>query len=260
MMTGEDLQRQYPQFSVPDARQVLLTSEGGYLRASLCVHTLSTLVRQLGGEIRQQVGVAGCETHGEGIHVRLNDGTGISTARLIETVGPWSAQVLAHMGLHVSVTADKQQVVYIGGLDSTFAANRFPVFICLDQFVYGFPLDAEGYLKLAVYQPGPAVDPDGLGDPDPVFTDRICQFLAETLPQASRGTVSKVRLCMYAMTPDEDFILDYFLRRPQIVVGAGFSGHGFKFAPLIGELLAALVLEEAPSFSVAPFAITRFAT
>jgi glycine/D-amino acid oxidase-like deaminating enzyme len=63
---------------------------------------------------------------------------------------------------------------------------------------------------------------------------------------------------MYAMTPDEDFILDRFSGVDNVVIGAGFSGHGFKFAPLIGSLLASLLLNEPTEFPLEPFLLSRF--
>ena len=60
------------------------------------------------------------------------------------------------------------------------------------------------------------------------------------------------------MTPDEDFVLDYFPGYRNLVVGAGFSGHGFKFGPVIGDLLACLLLEERPAFDLSGFALARF--
>jgi glycine/D-amino acid oxidase-like deaminating enzyme len=68
------------------------------------------------------------------------------------------------------------------------------------------------------------------------------------------------RMCMYAMTPDEDFILDRFPGYENVVVGVGFSGHGFKFGPLIGRMLADCLLGDEPEFSLAPFSLGRFAS
>ena len=80
----------------------------------------------------------------------------------------------------------------------------------------------------------------------------------EYIPGAARGQVVLKRTCMYAMTPDEDFIIESMPGSDRIVVAAGFSGHGFKFAPVIGQLVSSLLLGREPEFSLEQFKIARF--
>src|SRR5439155_14666315 len=144
--------------------------------------------------------------------------------------------------LQLPLTANKQQVVYVEGLGDEFSPARFPVFLNLDHGFYGFPLDSLGRFKASIHKPGPLIDPNVPQTPDQAFTDYIVFLLRTYIPRAAQGQVTLARNCMYAMTPDEDFIIDHFPGYRNVVLAAGFSGHGFKFAPLIGRLLASLLL------------------
>jgi len=254
-VSPQELCRLYPQLSPADMRYATVNPEGGFLRASNCVAAFASEVRSLGGEIRSHARVVNVEPSDGWVAVRLEDGATIIASRVVLTVGPWAANLLPQLGVSVPLTAHKQQLVYIEGLPSDYLPDRFPVFLNLDHEFYGFPLDSAGLLKASIHFPGPLVNPDVPTSPDDEFVEHIMSLLRKYIPGAALGKVSLSRTCMYAMTPDENFILDYFPGYSNVVIGAGFSGHGFKFAPLIGEMLASLTLREEPEFSVARFAL-----
>jgi glycine/D-amino acid oxidase-like deaminating enzyme len=78
------------------------------------------------------------------------------------------------------------------------------------------------------------------------------------MPGAAQGRLSHSRMCMYDMTPDEDFVIDRVPGHENVVLAAGFSGHGFKFAPVVGELVADMLMDREPEFPPARFALSRF--
>ncbi len=257
-VSPEELVRVYPQFARADIVYATVNPEGGFLRASNCLHALAGLVGAFGGEIRENAQVAGMEPHRDGVTLRLADGESLSVSRVVLATGAWGAKLLPQLGLTLPLTANRQQVVYIGGLGGEFAPGPFPVFLNLGHDFYGFPLDHSGLLKASIHKPGPVIDPDDVQTPGAEFVGQVLSLLRTYIPEAARGDVRKSRMCMYAMTPDEDFILDRFPGYDNVVVGAGFSGHGFKFGPLIGDLLAALVLGEEPEFDLSGFSLARF--
>jgi monomeric sarcosine oxidase len=254
----EELVRLYPQFDRADLEYATVNPEGGFLRALNCVKALEGLVRGLGGEIREQAHVVGIESRGDGVALRLVDGEKVEANRAVLTTGAWGAKVLPGMGLRLPLTANRQQVVYMGGLGGEFAPGPFPVFLNLDHDFYGFPLDVNGFLKASIHRPGPVIDPDDVQTPGKDFDEHVVSLLRTYIPRAALGDVRKSRMCMYAMTPDEDFVLDRFPGYGNVVLGAGFSGHGFKFGPVVGDLLAALVLGEEPQFELGQFSLARF--
>ena len=253
----EELCREYPQFAPADISYATINPEGGFLRASNCVEALARRVRELGGVIREGAGVTGLTSDGEGVVLDVGDGEQVRAGRVVLAAGAWSATLLPGLGLALPLTANKQQVVYFSGLGPEFAPGRFPVFLNLDHDFYGFPLDHNGLLKASLHEPGPLMDPDAPQPPDAEFEAAIVSLLERYIPAAARGKLVLSRVCMYAMTPDEDFYIDRMPGHPNVVLGAGFSGHGFKFGILIGDLLAALSLGQEPQFPLTAFSLHR---
>lgn len=255
----EELCALYPQFSVADISYATVNPEGGFLRASRCVAALAASVRQAGGEIREGCRVTGLRQKSSVVEVAMLGGESLQGAQVVLAAGAWSASLLPSLGVTLPLTANKQQVMYISGLPETFSPGPFPVFLNLDHDFYGFPQDENGLLKVSVHDPGPIIDPNVSHQPDTEVDDYLLSLVKTYIPQAAEGQFALSRVCMYAMTPDEDFILDRVPGYSNVVVAAGFSGHGFKFGPVIGELMASLVTGEAAEFSLEPFAFSRFA-
>lgn len=257
-ISPDELCRRYPQFSVADMSYATYNPLGGFLRASACVAAIAAEVRGVGGHIREGCEVVAVSEQKAGVTLRLQSGVKVEAARVVLTPGPWGSTLLPSLGIALPLTANKQQLVYVGGLGPEFAPSSFPVFLNLDHDFYGFPLDEQGVFKASIHFPGPVVDPDANEPVDHSFTQRVIELLRTYIPAATRGRTISSRLCMYAMTPDEDFVLDYAPGSKKIVMGVGFSGHGFKFGPLIGELLADLLLGRSPAISLQQFALARF--
>ncbi len=144
-------------------------------------------------------------------------------------------------------------------MTAAFGVGAFPVFLA-EMNCYGFPLQGAGWLKVASHVVGAAVNPNDGYDPDETEIAYVRDFLRRVIPAAGALDLALVDRCMYDMTPDEDFILDHLPGANAIILGSGFSGHGFKFGPLIGELLAALALDQEPEFSLDRFRASRFDT
>jgi sarcosine oxidase len=108
-------------------------------------------------------------------------------------------------------------------------------------------------LKAGAHHAGAEADPDTEALPDPAIVERVATWVRERFPDVDPDPV-EAQTCLYTTTADQHFVLE---RRGRVVVGSACSGHGFKFAPAIGELLAGLVLGEAPKFDLEPFRIGR---
>jgi sarcosine oxidase len=170
--------------------------------------------------------------------------------------------VLGELGLPLVI--ERQVIAWFHPVAQAeaFAPGRCPVHIWQadGRMFYGFPrLDDHG-VKIAEH---------ALGDPTTADTieRRIApaeieelrrDFVALYMP-AANGEVGAMSTCMYTMTPDTHFIIDHHPRHPNVVIAAGFSGHGFKFAPVVGEILADLALDGATRHDIGPFAAARFA-
>ena len=173
-------------------------------------------------------------------------------------------QLLASAHLPLRVTRQVQFWFQPTGSIDFFRQDRFPIYMWETQpgesMLYGFPLTgppAEG-VKVALHgsdETGTPQTIDRAVRPDD--EQRIRQRLSTTLPALS-GRVLRAVTCLYTMTPDEHFIIGPHPEHPAVTLALGFSGHGFKFAPVVGELLGQLVTEGKTTQDIAMFSPTRF--
>jgi monomeric sarcosine oxidase len=255
-LTPAECEVRFPQFRSGEYDAITYNPTGGMLHASPCLMALAQRLHARGGEVREGVRVARVEPSGTGGRVILEDGVRLEADRIIVTAGPWVHDVLPELRLPVRST--RQQVCYLDGLPaSAFAAGVFPVFLASMEY-YGFPLQGPGWLKVASHIFGHDVDPNEPYPPDFFEVRAVREFLRNVIPEAADAALALVDRCMYDVTPDEDFILDMYPGADGIVLGSGFSGHGFKFGILIGQLLAALALNEPPELPLDRFRLSRF--
>jgi sarcosine oxidase len=143
-----------------------------------------------------------------------------------------------------------------------FARDRFPIFLLdtPDGAFYGLPaIDRRGVKVARHYGAPELLSPDGVDwQPTPADTEPVSAFLAKHLPTAGRPSAAEV--CMYTLTPDRHFVIDRHPAFPNVAVACGFSGHGFKFAPTVGEVLADLTLDGGTKHPIGLFSASRFAS
>lgn len=231
---GEELRHRFPAFR---ADYGVLDESGGFVRAADTVHAL---IRASGERlhIREEARV----TEVKPGMVRLQSGEKIYAEDIIVCAGAWSCKLL---DLPLRIT--HQPLIYIEQpAKKDFSPEKFPVFGYLNFGYYGFPTIEGGTVKVSTHDPGRTASADDEQDRvvHPNFVKDSMTFLSRYIPDLAMGRVVKEKVCFYSMTHNEDFILKRLA--PGLLVGAGFSGHGFKFVPLIGKMLAALSTEENP--------------
>ena len=249
--------RRYPQFRVEEYGAITANPRGGMLHVDECMRALAARLRARGGTLREGARVVRVEPGEASARIVLADGEALAADRVVVTAGPWVHDVLPD--LHLPIQPTRQQVCYFSGVDpARFAVGRFPIFLA-GMREYGFPLQGPGWFKIGLHTFGAAADPNAGYPPDEEEVAQLRGFLRRVIPGAANGELALVDRCMYDVTPDEDFILDCHPGGRAVIIGSGFSGHGFKFGPLIGELLAALTLDQPHEFPLERFRLTRFA-
>jgi sarcosine oxidase len=167
--------------------------------------------------------------------------------------------MLTHFGLRIPFEVTKEQVIYWRAPDLTsFAFGAFPIWIWMDDpSFYGFPVFGEtDAVKITQDTGGKAVDPETRGfEEDSDISARVRGFIDRYLPSAL-GPVERLKTCLYALTPDRDFILDTLPAHPNIAIAVG-GGHAFKFASVIGRILSDLVIDGSTASDVAAFKFDR---
>jgi sarcosine oxidase len=216
----------------------LLQADGGNLRADRCAAAFLAGATAAGAELHEQTHVTSIERARGGVHLETQAGP-VDAQAAVVTAGAWAPRLLATAGIELDVVPTRETVVYL-----RLGRSEPPPSIIHEVSPGRLPyaLAAPGIgLKAGVHQTGPVVDPDVEGGPEPALADEAAAWAAARFPDADPEPLA-VETCLYTNAPGDRFLLE---RHGPIVVGSACSGHGFKFAPVTGERLAALALEAA---------------
>lgn len=254
------LMRRYPAFRVPADFVGVLQPDGGYLEAESAVQAHLELARAKGADIRHHQRVLAIEPNGDGVRIFLDADT-IEAGAAIVAAGPWMKSLLPDLPADLQVT--RQAVLWVEPqTPDMFLPDHFPVFMIetAQGIHYGFPLHGKNGVKIAKHHHiDEVVDPETYDRQVTVEDEKIVRnVISEYLPGAD-GKVLAAKTCLYTMSADEHFILDRLPGCPQVIVASPCSGHGFKFAPVIGETLAALAVSGDTANDITRFRLARFA-
>ncbi len=256
--SGRELHRVYPVFQVPDDTDVVFEPDAGMLAAARCVALEVALARELGSpktQVLDQSPVRRIDLDAAKPTI-VTDKERIEADRLIVTAGAWTRQLFPRFSTVLRPT--RQKVLYFRPADTAaFEPGRFPVFIykgaaALDDF-YGMPSFLGMGVKAARHG-GVETDPDVeervVGDDDRAIVRR---FLGGCLPALAEAPVDRTETCLYTVSPDEHFRLDFLPGRSDVIVARPCSGHGFKFSCLVGSILADLATQGQTAVDIAPW-------
>jgi glycine/D-amino acid oxidase-like deaminating enzyme len=179
------------------------------------------------------------ERRGRVAGVRADDGSEVSADEVVVAAGAWTGKLLPE--LSGSIRATGHPVFHLRPSDpEPFAPERFPVFTAdvARTGYYGFPLNREGVVKVVNHGPGTPIDPDAERGPTRRDEEELRSFLDEAFPALLDAPIVFTRLCLYADTQDEDFWIARDPNRAGLTVAGGGSGHGLKFGPVLGALVA----------------------
>lgn len=258
MLDADELSRRFPVLR-PERRTVALYENGaGVLSPESCVHAHLQSAVTAGAELRFGARVDGWEGGGTGCLVSTRDGE-IAAERLVITAGPWAPRLLGALGRSLEVTREIMYWFSPAGGTAPFEPGRFPIWMWESadgSVIYGFPaLDGPaGGVKVARHHAGRASDPDAVDrEVAPEEIEEIRQALEPIIPDLAGEPMDAVT-CLYTNTPDEHFLVGRHPEQERVVLAAGLSGHGFKFASALGEALAEMTTEGRSRIDLAPFA------
>lgn len=259
-LTPEEVSRQLPQFRLDEGMMGGYQPDAGYLAASRCVVAQAKMAQKHGATLLPNTPVQKIDVLADSVRVHTSSAV-YEAGRLVITVGPWASSVLGTLGLNLPLQATREELVFFEPPNmAQFLPEQFPVFIYHGKpWFYGLPSVTGTGLKVAVHGRNEPTDPDTIRrTPDEDYIEQVRAFVRRHLPQGD-GRVREARICMYTMTPDEHFIIDRHPAHVHVVIGAGFSGHGFKFGILVGRILADLAVHGQTAHDVRLFSLSRFA-
>jgi sarcosine oxidase len=256
---GEALQR-YPSLRLLENEIALFEPDGGVLAPERAVRAHLKAAEAAGAELRFEATVRSWEASNGSVTVALHNGSEVSARRLILSLGPWFKEVLEGLGVALRVQRNVQ--VWFTPSTKVYDAPQFPAFLLdragLPAPLYGFPDFGDG-VKVAFHGFGDLTtandldrEVDAARDVEPVkrATD-------DWMPGAA-ANFREAKPCMYSLTPDGHFVIDRHPEHSNVILCGGFSGHGFKFAPVIGEIVADLALDGASRHRIDFLSATRF--
>lgn len=260
-----ELARRAPGLSLPQGVEAVFQPDAAILNPTRSTGAHLNAARTAGADLHFRARVCRLEPGGEGVRVRAQvEGTEgeveYLAERVIVTAGAWLGHLMEGSELP-EIVPERQVVGWLPHIEGSGARHRFPVVNAdLEEgHVYFMPEHDGRGVKVGLYHHRhEAIRTPDTPDDAPDAADReLLQGIADRYLAVSHP-IRHMRTCRFTLTPDEHFILDT-LHAGRVVVGGGFSGHGFKFAPALGEILTALALGQTPPVPIEPFRLARFA-
>jgi sarcosine oxidase len=259
VLTARELTHRYPAFRLPEDYVAVMQPDAGFVESDAGIRVHLRLAVAAGADIRTSESVVSVEQAGDRVRVRTERKT-YEAGAVIIAAGAWSASLVPDLALPLSVT--RQVLIWVRpDQPELFRTGWFPVFMIESEqgIHYGFPMLDDGLLKIAKHHHDrEVVDPESYDRTVSAADEAtITGPLFRMLPAAA-GPVVTAKTCLYTMAPDEDFIIDRIPGRERIVIASPCSGHGFKFAPAIGQALADLALTGRTAADLSRFRLSRF--
>lgn len=260
VLEQDEIRKRFPQFQIPESWVGLMEPEAGFLLPERVIATYAQTALRAGAELRGRETVVEWNADSHGVRVQTNKAE-YHANHLIFCGGPWSGKLLRNLGVELTVTRQVLGWVWPRDPDS-FALGRLPVWALdhLDGTIhYGFPMtnDVPGF-KLAHHAPGPLTDANHVArDPQP-GDEETFRLILRTMIPAADGPLLSMKVCLYTNTPDGHFIIDRHPSHERVTLACGFSGHGFKFASVVGEIVADLAMNGSTKLAAQFLRVDRF--
>lgn len=261
-ISGEVISKRFPGLKVPADYEVVYQADGGFLRPETATVAHTELARQFGATIKTETKVTDWQSTTNGVKVKTEEGR-YEADHLVIAAGAWIGKMVE--SLESKVSPERQVLAWFQPEnEDDFARENFPVFLISDEegeIHHGFPIYGRPGVKFGRhYHLHEQVDPDNMERDANEYDKKILKEAGRKYLAISDDEPLGFETCIYTNTPDRDFIIDVLPNHSNVVITGGFSGHGFKFAGVIGEIAADLVRGNDPSIDISPFKISRYSS
>ena len=246
---ADEVRRLFPVIEPPEDHVAIFEPSAGWIDVNAAIETAQLFSHRAGATLITDSPVLSVTNRGSHFVIATLSRE-VTAQKVVVTAGAWSSQLLAQLGLPLHI--ERKVLLWVNPLvKDRFTPDVLPMFAFAERFFYGFPSIGCRGVKLAIHwergrtvdDPTSPVADATLEDAEPVLemASRFLPSLAGPLPRAL-DRVAALKTCLYTMSPDEHFIIDRHPEWENLIFATGFSGHGFKFAPVIGEALADLAM------------------
>lgn len=262
----EEASKQWPMFRLPNDFSAIFEPDAGLITPERAVAMFASEAKRLGATIKTRTAVLGWKRQGRSVHVTTETGE-FTAEKLVICAGAWTSRTIPELAPSLRVT--RQLLMWVmPESPSDFTSEKFPCWFVEDPELgsfYGFPVVPQDVspgpvgLKLAHHRPGRLADPEQVAEQIPESEVEILRnFLRTYLPAVGEDIIA-TRQCLYTNSPDEHFVIDHLPGSDgRVIVACGFSGHGFKFVPVVGEVLADLAETGRTDLPIAFLRYDRF--
>jgi sarcosine oxidase len=245
LLDADEIRRRWPQWQLDAATTALFQADGGLADPIRGNRAHRDLAVRRGATLRERTPVTRIRAAGGAEYELVTvDGGAYRSPRIVIAADAWTNDLLANFDRRLPLTVTKEQVTYFACPDpAAYEPDRFPIWIWQDEpCFYGFPTYGEAGPKVAQDVGGEVVSPETRTfDRDEAAFARVEAFMGRHLPGALGPPIS-TRTCLYTLTPDRDFVVDRLPDAPGVAVVLG-AAHGFKYASVLGRILAELVVD-----------------
>ncbi|MEN3369267.1 MAG: sarcosine oxidase [Verrucomicrobiota bacterium] len=261
-LSRNNTKTRYPTVKLGHDEVALLEPDAGVLDPERAVLAHLKMAEQAGAKTCFGATMERWEATSNGFDLHLADGRHVSASKLVLALGPWFREMLQSLGIPIRVQRNVQ--AWFSPATKVYDAPGFPAFLVdrpgLPAPLYGFPDFGDG-VKAAFHGLGDLTEANQI-DREVNFSrdiEPIVKAMEQWMPGATK-TFRAAKPCMYTLTPDANFVVDRHPDHPNLILCGGFSGHGFKFAPVIGEIGADLALQGGSRHLIDFLSLRRFAS
>jgi sarcosine oxidase len=262
LFDAKQMKRRFPQFVLANDEVAFHEPNAGFLRPEECIKQHLQCASRRGANLHFKEPILSwtAAESGQGVSV-VTDRQTYHADSLVLSVGAWTSELVPRLSIPLTVSRRVMFWLHPTSQRSSFSKNAFPIFLwepSQGPLFYGFPrVDEMSDPKVAIHWGGEECTPSTIDrNIHPQDIAAIRSSIEHRIPELN-GEVSRAVTCMYTTTPDEHFIIDAHPGHPQVSIAAGFSGHGFKFSSVVGEILADLALTRNTSNDIALFSGSR---
>ncbi|MEV6299017.1 N-methyl-L-tryptophan oxidase [Actinoplanes sp. NPDC051861] len=264
VLDAAELRRRFPTMAPQPGEVAVHEARAGFVRPERTVLAQLDLAGRHGADLRFHEPMESWEPAGDGVRVRTATGE-YTAGQLVITPGPWAPRLLADLGVPIRVERQVQHWFRPRGGVEPFLADRHPIYIWEPDSgsqMYGFPaIDGpDGGAKIAFFRRGTVTTPEALDTTvHPDEAAEMARGAVRILPDLP-GEWLRGEPCLYSVSPDEHFVISRHPLHDAVTVACGFSGHGFKFVPVVGEVLADLATTGTTPHRIDLFHPRRFSS
>ncbi|AMN41054.1 N-methyl-L-tryptophan oxidase [Rhodoplanes sp. Z2-YC6860] len=257
VLSAKHAMARFPAFRLPDDFVCVVQPDGGFVAVEAAMTAMVDQAKAAGAEIWSETMVQALTPTGRGVRVATSRGD-VEAASAIIAAGPWISRLAPDLPLRVT----RQVMTWFEPREpALLELGRFPVFLMRTPHGnhYGFPSVDGSLVKIAKHHHlDETVDAETVDRAVSLQDEAAVRAAVAAHIPAADGPIARAKTCLYTVTPDHDFIIDLLPGAPSVTVASACSGHGFKFAPVMGEILADLAISRRTAHDIGRFRLSRF--